>query len=579
VVSIRARLALGLALAAAAAGAAAPAASAHATLETTSPERGAVLEKPPEQVTLGFDEPVEAAFGAVRVFDASGTQVRTGPLRRPGGDDSRLAVALPSSLKQGAYTVTYRVVSADGHPISGGLTFRYGEAATAGAEDVATLLEGTSAGPVSRAANGVARGLGYLAIAVVLGALAFVALCWRPVVGGERELAPAADALQERLVRLVAGGLALGTVAGAAAIVLQAAVAGEMSAWTALDPSVIREVLGTRTGAMLGVRLAAWCALAVALIALHARPSCVTAAVAAVPAAAIVAGPALAGHATTQTPVAVLAPADIVHVAATAVWIGGLVTLLLAVPAATRRLEPPMRTRVLAGVLARFSPLALWSVVALALTGVVQAAFHLDWSLAPLADTAFGRSLLVKAALFTALLGLGATQRRRIIPALRGLASGGAAPGGAGVLLRRALRAEVLLLLGVLAATAILVGSPPPRAVAGAAAGPYSADVALGPERLQMTIDPASPGANEVHIYLLDGRTGAPFTGSKELRVDATLPAKGIGPLHLDVRPAGPGHWLVTDAQLAPAGNWRLTVTNRVSDFDEYEAHLKVPVR
>jgi copper transport protein len=545
-VSLRARLGMGLVVAIAVAGAAAPAASAHATLETTYPERGAVLERPPAQVALGFDEPVEAAFGAVRVFDARGAQVKTGPLQRPGGNASQLAVSLPSSLKHGAYIVTYRVVSADGHPVAGGLTFQYGEAAAA-PENVATLLEGSSAGPVSRAANAVARGLGYLAIAVVLGGLAFLALCWLPLVRGERELAPAADALRARLDRLVAAGVALGVVAGAAAIVLQAAVAGEMSAWAALDPSVVREVLGTRTGGMLGLRFVAWCALAVALVALRARPSRLTAAVAALPAGVVLAGPAVTGHATTQPPVAVLAPADVVHVVATAVWIGGLVALLLAVPAATRTLQPAVRTRLLAGVLARFSPLALGSVVALAVTGALQAALHLDWSLSPLAETGFGRSLLVKTGLFAALLALGATQRRRIVPALRGLAAG---------------------------------GSPPPRALAGAAAtGPYSADVALGPQRLQMTIDPASAGANDIHIYLLDGRTGAPFTGSKELSIHAALPSKGIGPLHLDVNPAGPGHWLVPDAQLAPAGTWRLTVMNRVSDFDEYETHLDVPVR
>jgi copper transport protein len=137
-----------------------------------------------------------------------------------------------------------------------------------------------------------------------------------------------------------------------------------------------------------------------------------------------------------------------------------------------------------------------------------------------------------------------------------------------------------VLVLGVLVATAILVGSPPPRAVAGAQeAGPYSADVAIGPQRLQLTVDPARAGVNEMHVYLSDARTGAPFTGSKELRVDAALPAKAIGPLRLDVSRGGPGHWIVTGAQLAPAGTWRVTVTNRVSDFDEYEARVRVPVR
>ncbi len=461
-----ARLGVALAIAATALGALAPAAGAHATLEQTSPERGAVLETPPNEVALGFDEPVEAAFGALRVFDGKGKQVKTGPLRRPGGKSSALAVSLPASLPQGAYTATYRVVSADGHPVSGGLTFQVGESA-APPRSVETLLQGTSAGPVSRAALGIARGLGYLAISIALGGVAFLAFCWRPAVRGETALEPAGAAFEARLARLVGLGVLLGIVAGAATVVLQAAVAGETSAWTALDPSVVREVLGTRTGLWLGVRFVAWVVLAAALALLWRRPSRVVAALAAVPAAVIVAGPALAGHATTQSPVAVLAPMDIAHVAATALWIGGIVTLLLAVPAGTRRLDPAARTRLLAGLLARFSPIALWSVVALAITGGVQAAIHLDWSLAPFADTGFGRSLLVKIGLFGVLVALGATQRRRIIPALRSHAAGGEAPGGAGVLLRRALRAEVILLCGVLAATAVLVGSPPPRAVAG----------------------------------------------------------------------------------------------------------------
>ena len=569
------RLVVVLAIVATGLGALAPAAGAHATLEQSHPERGAVLQTPPKEVALSFDEPVEAAFGALRVFDAKGNPVTTGALRRPEG--SKLEVALPK-LADGPYTVTYRVVSADGHPVSGGLTFQVGETAAA-PQSVETLLQGTSAGPVSRAALGIARGLGYLAIAIALGGVAFLAFCWRPAVRGESALAPAGAAFEARLARLVGAGVVLGIVAGAAAVVLQAAVAGETSAWTALDPSVVREVLGTRTGLWLGIRFVAWLALAAALAALWARPSRAFAALAAVPAAVIVAGPALAGHAATQSPVAVLAPLDIVHVGATALWIGGIVALLLAVPAGTRRVDPAARTRLLAGVLARFSPIALWSVVALAITGGVQAAIHLDWSLAPFADTGFGRSLLVKIGLFVVLVALGATQRRRIIPALRSHAAGAEAPGGAGVLLRRALRAEIVLLCGVLAATAVLVGSPPPRAVAGGNAGPYSADVAIGPQRLQMTVDPARPGVNELHIYLLDGRTGAPFRGSKELTVHAELPSKGIGPLHLDVNPAGPGHWIAQGVQLAPGGTWRVTVTNRVSDFDEYEARLKVPVR
>ena len=48
------------------------AASAHARLEATSPDQGAVVKKEPGAVVFTFDEPVEGNFGAVRVYDASG---------------------------------------------------------------------------------------------------------------------------------------------------------------------------------------------------------------------------------------------------------------------------------------------------------------------------------------------------------------------------------------------------------------------------------------------------------------------------------------------------------------------------
>ncbi len=98
-------------------------------------------------------------------------------------------------------------------------------------------------------------------------------------------------------------------------------------------------------------------------------------------------------------------------------WLGGLAFLLAAVPAATRALAPPERTRLLAAALRRFSSLALLSVLALAATGTLQAIFEVRTPSA-LFDTAFGRAVLVKAALLLALIALGALNRRRVVPAL-----------------------------------------------------------------------------------------------------------------------------------------------------------------
>ncbi len=206
-------------------------------------------------------------------------------------------------------------------------------------------------------------------------------------------------------------------------------------------------------------------------------------------------------------------------------------------PAATRRLEPPDRTRLLAACLRRFSPLALASVATLLASGTYQSILYLE-SLGDLTGSAFGRAILIKIGLILALIGLGALNLRRNRPALERLAAEGGPPGGAGRLLRRAIQAEVGLIVVVLGVTAALTSYPPPGAEA---AGPFSTSSELGAARLELTVDPAARGANEIHLYLFDARDGSQYDRAKELTVQLRLPDSGIGPLEPRLDKAGPG--------------------------------------
>ena len=94
-----------------------------------------------------------------------------------------------------------------------------------------------------------------------------------------------------------------------------------------------------------------------------------------------------------------------------------------------------------------------------------------------------------------------------------------------------------------------------------------------------MTVEPARVGLNTVHLYLIDAKTGAQFTATKELTVTAKLPAKGIGPLPLQANLAGPGHYVLSSAVLSPGGTWQLLVTDRVSEFEEYARAVSVPIK
>jgi copper transport protein len=182
-----------------------------------------------------------------------------------------------------------------------------------------------------------------------------------------------------------------------------------------------------------------------------------------VPLTALAALPALGGHASVQSPVALLLPANVVHVIAMAAWLGGIAVLVVALRAATAHLEPVDRTRLLAAVVALFSALAGVAIAALLASGIVQGLIEVR-TIDNLIDTAFGRAVLIKLVLFVAIVALGAVNRRRLLPPLTRAARDGITAARAGQLLRRTLTAELVLGAAALAATGALAGYPPPIA-------------------------------------------------------------------------------------------------------------------
>ncbi|MDA0163416.1 copper resistance protein CopC [Solirubrobacter ginsenosidimutans] len=589
---------------------------AHATLQQTVPQRGAKLDKPPAEVTFRFDESVEASFGALRIFDSKGQEVQTGKAFHPGGKGADIAVKLKPGLGDGTYTATYRVVSADGHVVSSGFVFTVGEASAPSESLDQLLATGSKSGKITTAALGVARALQYAAIALGLGTLIFFLACWRRLGVTSRPFI----AKLERLL-LVAG--ILGVVSAVAALALQGAVGEGATFWSAARPDTIKEVLGTRFGRAWGIGAALWIialivlatkplrprgeprvvdpppegepALVLAGGAASARGTAPSGAAATIPAPAraavpvstphlvalsvplfaLVLLPSFGGHTSVQSPVAILLPANLLHVLAMSAWLGGIAVLVFALRAATAELEPDQRTPLLAGVVGRFSAIASIALPVLLLSGVVQAIVEVR-SFPALLDSAFGRAVLIKVMVAVAIIALGYINRQEILPELRKAAADDSTPGKAGVLLRRTLRLEFLLGLTAIAVTGALSSYAPSVAES---SGPYATTAIIGPARLEVTVDPAKVGPNQLHLYLFDRKTGAAFEQTKELDVTAAMPSKNVPPLTLNSHVAGPGHYVVDGATLSVKGKWIISVTDRVSDFDQYQTRFTVPIQ
>ena len=142
-------------------------------------------------------------------------------------------------------------------------------------------------------------------------------------------------------------------------------------------------------------------------------------------------------------------------------------------------------------------------------------------------------------------------------------------------MLRRTLLAELALGAAVIGVTGALAGYPPSTA---SGSGPFSTSSDIGPAKLELTLEPASVGSNELHLYLFSKRDGSQYDAVEELEIDASLPSKGIEPIDLAPSKAGPGHYVVQGATFGLAGEWTLRISARVSEFDAHEARIDIPI-
>jgi copper transport protein len=334
------------------------AASAHARLVGSKPADGAVLATPPQDVKLLFDDEIRPA-GGDRVVDAQGRSVLAGPAHRLAGNDRALVLPLRPGLVRGAYTVRWRVVSDDGHLVTGVLAFAVGAGSP---RPVPTL----SAGGGVSTASVVLRFLFIAGVLIAGGAALTGRVLLEP---GRRRLETA--------------------VVGAGLVLIAAGALGLLAIEPAADATRFGRVTETAAIVALVGAAAALASIAVPTVAVVASGAAVLELVA----------PTLAGHALDpRSHRGLIALADFVHVTAAAVWIGGLVLLVASGSRRARR---------------RFPTIAIGAVLVLGAASIPRAIAAFP-TLASVVDTSYGQALLVKTGVLLAVLAVAWANRHRI---------------------------------------------------------------------------------------------------------------------------------------------------------------------
>ncbi|MFI6239493.1 copper resistance protein CopC [Micromonospora sp. NPDC050795] len=147
---------------------------AHNSLRTATPARDATLPSAPTEVTLEFMQRLDPAFTTIVLTDAAKRKLPTG---EPVVTGAKSTIQVTDTLPNGTYTVAYRVVSVDGHPVQGSYPFTVADPSASAAPPVAV----SASAPAAAAASGGGPSAGVLTAAAALALLVLVAagLLWR----------------------------------------------------------------------------------------------------------------------------------------------------------------------------------------------------------------------------------------------------------------------------------------------------------------------------------------------------------------------------------------------------------------
>lgn len=515
---------------------------AHAVLLDSSPKPGEMLMQSPSEVVANFNEGVGPIF--FKVLDVKGQ-----PVGDPGEirlDGTKMILPLRATIPNGTYVLTYRVISADTHPVGATFGFSIGE-------PMKTVDATADAGSRSLWSLAVAvnRWVLYAGMLWVAGTALFLLLLG--IEGSLRE-----DARQKARWASVVTALSYVLAVGFGGADMQ--LGGVDALWKAatwrsgldstLAPSAVFGVISMAllyAGCMAGERRRH--GVLIAGVALAIGSFLVT------------------GHAATAPPAWLMAPVVGAHLLATAFWIGAFRPLLLS----TRQLSAADS----GALMQRFSNFAVPAVIVALISGSAISLKQLG-SPANLFNNDYGTVLLTKIILVFVIIGIAAYNKINLTPKLIANDAAGVSK------IKRTITLELMLYLIVLAAASALTVTTPPRAlVATGEAGAAEANMAMMSGGLvkrtlendagysaEIELSPAKVGENMLMVTVKDP-AGVIVQSATALEVTVALESAGISEVRLKAEAVGNGMWHVMIGETLIPGDWALTIDAYLTDYDK----------
>jgi copper transport protein len=585
---------------------------AHTSLLQTDPQPNSTINHTPDVITMRFDQNLQPGFNKVTVYDATKRPIKTENNPTSANDPTALMIAMPQ-IPTGVYSVIWQVLSEDGHVVRGAFVFTValpGDPVPAPVADLPDLVGASSSNRPPLLAV-VLRGLRYGGIAALVGGIGIFLLCLSPALAilPEEERVRLRRTMDGRLQRWLFIALGIALMAHVFALIVQTATVNNTSLGAALRLDQITDLVKNTTfGAVwriVGIALLAlgeWIVLLPLLNRLPLPPR---------GRLGITANPVRTQSATAETAVAEPAPlwgwwialvagfglllvivfgghsidvnvhpalaiaADWLHLAAMSLWFGGLILVAGLVPVLLQNLSAPERSRVIAAVIGRFSSLALFSMIALAVSGTYAVTVHT--TRATIGTTTYGLVIIGKVALVLCIVILAALNRFTLRRWTAGTDDARAAR--ARVFLQRGMAAEIVLGVAVIGLTGLLTQLAPANtqgtsstslvAIPSAPAEAVVAQPVLEADNVKALLTVETKGTDDTFDARVTDSAGNLRTDVQKVFLWLNSGDKDVGTITLTMTPADDGHYRVTGQWFAIGQNWLARVVVRRKDVAE----------
>ncbi|MDT3497484.1 copper resistance CopC/CopD family protein [Bacillus toyonensis] len=517
-------------------------ASAHAYVVKSNPAENETLKKAPTVVKIEFDEDIQVShFNTLFVRDTSGKRVDLKDAHIDKRNKKLLEAGVKENLKDGLYSIQWKAISADGHPIQGVIPFQIG-LAEAGADDVQV----EEMGYVPQIDMIMERGVLYTSFSLFLGVLFFNLIIYK---GNAIEV----HSRSKRIIWISLIGIFISLLCN---LPLQAKINADVSWLEAFDPLLLKETLQLSVFGYVWITQMALISLLIIVTYFAVKREKLSSfKVWSIPILlfiGLLVMKAFNSHAFGLKFKDIAVVMDFLHLFAASLWVGGLSSIILLL-----RKEDDKWTKYWDAI-KRFSPWATGAVIVIVLTGLFNSTFFIP-TIHSLFDTKYGLALLAKILLFVFMGILG------IIHYVKGKMR---AQQGLGATLKVELIIGIIAFIIVAFMTNVQTPPMPPT-------GPFTESKQLdNGYELTLHVSPNKVGQNTFHITLKD-ENGQPVTNMEQIVLTTQSLDMNMGKGSFKVSAISPGEYEAEGMYINMTGNWNIQVHGLTKSLDSFDTDYK----